>query len=484
MIYAECFKGEEDIAPLIEKIMKDWEIPGFAIAIVKDNKPLYTGAFGFKDVKNKKKISPDTQFSIASCSKTFTTAAMGILVDEKKLDWDKPVKEYMPDFQLKDASASNKITPRDLVCHRSGLPRYDWVWYTSKSSRKEIVERLRYLDLSKDFRSAYQYNNLMFIVAGYLIEVISGMTWEKFVEKKLLTQLNMNNTNFSINDMTKGKDFAKPYMKVDGKIREINHLYLDPSGPAGSMNSSPNDIAKWLLFQLAGGKTDKKSQLISTKTLNELRTPQILIPDDSPHPEIPMMAYGLGWNLKIFRGRKLFGHGGSIDGFSTNISFMPDKNLGIAVFANLESTAGHLAAAYSVYDIILKNAPVDWNSFFLDLHKKEIDKEEQEKKDEVKNRKTGAPPSHPLKDFAGKYKNPAYGTIEIKFFKNKLRLILNELEYEVIHYHYDHFSFRDKIQGFTKKFSFNTNRNGKVDKILAPFEPSAQEIIFERIEKK
>src|SRR5215468_6078573 len=205
----------------VEQVMKDWKVPGLAVAVVKDGKVIYAKGFGYRDVKKGLKVTPDTLFAIGSCSKAFTATAMAILADEGKLDWDKPVRNYLPDLMLHDGYATEHIRPRDLVTHQSGLPRHDMVWYGSPLSRKELYDRLRYLEPSRPLHAKYQYNNLMFMTAGLLVERLSGVTWEQFVRTRILDPLGMKNTNFSVSDSEKSSDFAQPYSEVKGQTRRI-----------------------------------------------------------------------------------------------------------------------------------------------------------------------------------------------------------------------------------------------------------------------
>src|SRR5215510_14410117 len=234
----------------VDQVMKDWKVPGLAVAVVKDGKMIYAKGFGYRDVKKGLKVTPDTLFAIGSCSKAFTATAMAILVDEGKLDWDKPVRNYLPDFMLHDGYTTEHIRPRDLVTHQSGLPRHDMVWYGSPLSRKEIFERLRYLEPSQPLHAKFQYNNMMFMTAGVLVERISGATWEDFVRKKILDPLEMKTSNFSVNDSRKATDFSLPYGEVKDEIKEIPFRNIDAVGPAGSINSSVNEMSRWLLMQL------------------------------------------------------------------------------------------------------------------------------------------------------------------------------------------------------------------------------------------
>ena len=194
--------------------MAELKVPGLAVAVVKDGRLIYVQGFGFRDLERKLPVTPHTVFGIGSCSKAFTATTMGILVDEGKLDWDKPVRAYLPDFVLSDPVASERLTPRDLISHRTGLPRHDMVWIRTPFSRREMYERLRFLDFSRDIRQIYQYNNLMVMTAGYLVGAVAGSTWEDFAKARILDPLGMTETDFSTGDSQKKADFSKSYTQV------------------------------------------------------------------------------------------------------------------------------------------------------------------------------------------------------------------------------------------------------------------------------
>ena len=208
----------------VNQAIHAWEVPGLAIAVVKNGQVVLAQGYGFRDVDKKLPVTPKTLFAIGSCTKAFTTFVMGTLVDEGKLDWDKPVRTYIPELRLHDRVASELITPRDLVTHRSGLPRHDLVWYNATLSRKEIVDRLPYLEPTETFRSKFQYNNIMYMTAGYLVERLTGQSWEDAVRARIFTPLGMTGSNFSVKDSQKAADFARPYDDRDDKIVESHFV--------------------------------------------------------------------------------------------------------------------------------------------------------------------------------------------------------------------------------------------------------------------
>ncbi|HZM85412.1 MAG TPA: serine hydrolase domain-containing protein, partial [Blastocatellia bacterium] len=331
----------------VEQVMKDWHVPGLAVAIVKDGKVVYAKGFGYRDVKKGLKVSPDTLFAIGSCSKAFTATSLAILSGEGKLDWDKSVRDYLPDFRLQDAYATAQLRPRDLVTHQSGLPRHDLVWYGSTLSRKEIYDRLRYLEPSRPLHARYQYNNLMFMTAGVLIERISGSTWEEFVRRRLLDPLGMKTSNFSVNDSQKTSDFSLPYQEENGQVKEIPFRNIDAIGPAGSINSSVNEMTRWLFLQLGKGKFDGR-QIIPEKNLAETHTPQIVAGGDLKYDESFYSSYAMGWAVTSYRGHPALAHSGGIDGFTSAVRFLPKDQLGVVVLTNSSSPASGLIASNAV----------------------------------------------------------------------------------------------------------------------------------------
>ena len=245
------FDGFDSLA---SQVLKDFNCVGFAIAVIKDGQVTFAKGYGLRDQKSNQPVTAKTLFAIGSSTKSFTVTSLGVLVDQGKLDWDKPVRSYLPDFQLMDPVASEHMTPRDLVTHRSGLPRHDRMWINSPLSRQEIFERLRFLEPNKDFRASFQYQNHMFMTAGYLAGRVSGMSWEDHVRKVIFEPLGMSSTNFSVAGMERAPDHSQPYSLVKEQIREVPFRNIDTIGPAGSINSNVEDMAKYVIMHMQHGK--------------------------------------------------------------------------------------------------------------------------------------------------------------------------------------------------------------------------------------
>ncbi len=460
-----------------DQALKDWKCAGFAIAVVQDGKVIYSKGFGYRDVKNQKPVTTKTLFAIGSSTKSFTVMSLAALVDQGKLDWDKPVREYLPDFRLMDQFATERMTPRDLVTHRSGLPRHDLMWYDSPFTREEIFSRLRYLEPSKDFRTTFQYQNLMFMTAGLLAAHISGMPWEEHVRKVVLNPLGMTSTNFSVSDMQKAPDYSLPYSVSKESIKEIPFQNIDTIGPAGSINSNVEDMAKYVLMHLAKGKG-----VISERNETQMTSPQMSISGPGNDKELGASSYGMGFFITTYRGHYLVHHGGNIDGFSALVTFMPQDNFGMVILTNQNGSSVPTVVSYNVYDRMLGLDQIDWTKRFKDQQARARSSEEDAKKKGYTAQKPGTHPSHDLADYAGEYEHPAYGVAQVTYGNGGLRFKFHKLGGPMTHFHYDVFEFpREESEPESKmKAEFHTNLQGEIDFLSLPLETSVKEIVFTR----
>jgi len=478
----------EGLEQFVSAQMQEWKVPGLAIAVVQNGNVIYSHGFGLRDAKSNLPVTTKTLFAIGSISKSFTALSVGMLNDEGKLEWDKPVRQYLPEFQMYDPVASERMTPRDLISHRVGMAGHDLVWYSSDFSREELVRRLRFLQSNYDFRSRYHYNNMLVMTAGYLVGKISGQGWETFVQRRIFDPLQMKSSNFSVFDSEKGSDFAHPYHKDEhsGAVSEIPFHPIDSIGPAGSINSNVEDMARYAIFQLGSGKAGDR-QLISEANLKLNHTPQVPMPQGPAQKEIGPRSYAMGWVISSYRGHPLWWHNGGIDGFYALLSLLPDDNFGVVILTNLlDDDPVAEIVAYHIYDRLLGMDAVDWAKRFKDLDAKQTAEEEQERKKELAERKPNTHPSHELKDYAGRYENPGYGVITIAPNGDGFNATLNKLHFPLQHYEYDIFEAPSGSSGSldTGKIRFLTNMNGEIDGIAAPFDPEAPEIVFTRVPEK
>ena len=461
-------------------MMAEWKIPATSITIVKDGKPYYSSAYGLKNIAKNLPATVNTLFPIASCTKSFTATALGILADEGKLDWNKPIKEYMPDFQLFDEVATNTVTARDILSHRTGLPRHDFVWLFNNNDRESIFKNMKYLKPSKTLYAQYQYNNLMYNVTGVLVERLSGKTWENFVREKILIPLEMKSTVLTYPEMFKSPDYAMSYKLENELMVEVGFgSNVDAIGAAGAVKSNAVDMTNWLLMQLQNGQFNGK-QIISEKNLKENHTPiQIVYPAEAKYPELGFSSYGMGWNINVYRGNQRRQHNGSVEGFRSQMTVFPNNNLGIFITTNTGAVDYNFVNIISNYiaDNLLNMSQIDWSSRLKKDREDAKFEEEKKKKEYNANRKMGAMMSHPIDYYAGVFEHPAYGLLQIFKTDRGLRAVYHNKQVELTHFHYDFFEGNDFLEGVT--FNFLTNLKGDIDKIVATF-PNAGEVEFKR----
>jgi CubicO group peptidase (beta-lactamase class C family) len=467
----------KELDVFVDKMLTEWAVPGTALCIVKDGKLLYAKGYGIKDIKTKTAVTANTLFGIASCSKSFTAACLAILADEGKLDWNKPVKEYMPDFQLSDEYATRTITARDLVSHRSGLPRHDYVWVASSLDRKEMFDRLKYLPLNKPVYAQYQYNNLMYMVAGVLIERLSGKTWEDFMREKILQPLGMKTTVLTYPEMLKSADYSLSYDDEKNLNKEAGFdSNVDGIGPAGAVKANVTEMANWLLLQLNNGKTTDKV-IVSEKNLKENHTPLAVVqPAEAKYPELGFGTYGMGWTINTYRGHLRRQHGGSIEGYRSQMTVFPNDNLAVFITTNTGVVGYNFVTTVTNYiaDTYLEKNVIDWNSRlrkdFLETKEKTV----KAKVDNENQRQKDTKPTHTIGSYAGTYEHPAYGTLIISVDGATLKADFHTEKISLRHYHYDIFEAVGDWENI--KFKFLMNAKGDIDKVALEMPAAAMDI--------
>lgn len=444
------FEGFDDY---VNRSMKEWEIPGMAVAIVKDDKVVFAKGYGVRDIGKPAPVDEHTLFAIGSSSKAFTAASLAILMDEGKLKWDDPVTKYLPGFQLYDPYVTREMTVRDLLTHRIGLERGDQIWYATPYSREEILRRIRYLPPSSSMRSKFGYQNIMFLAAGQIVPSVTGKSWDDFVAERIFAPLGMKESDTTIRALARSNDVASPHVKVDDKVQTVPWRNIDNISPAGSINSNVVDMAQWVRLQLGKGKFAGK-QVISEAAIKEMQTPQTIIRIEGlypiMYPDAHFLSYGMGWFLSDFRGRKLVEHGGAIDGMRALVAMIPEKNVGVVILTNLNGTVLPQYLAYRIFDSYLGEQPTDWAA---DGFKKVKAAEEQAKAAAAKAdaaRVMGTKPSLELKDYAGKYRSEIYGDVEVKFTDGKLTIGFGpNYDGALEHWNYDTFrvTWKDPVLG-------------------------------------
>lgn len=495
-VYAADKFDAKDFRQFVNAEMQRWNVPGAAVLVVKDGKVIFSEGFGYRDVEKKLPVTPQTIFAIGSASKAFTALSTGILVDEGKLDFDKPVRNYLPRLRMNDPYVTEQITLRDMLCHRSGMPRHDLVWIYSGYSREKLLDILPYLQFSTGYRGKLQYNNFMFLAAGMTVGKVSGGTWEEFVQARIFDPLGMKSSNFSTNETQKGSNYAKPYKHdltglkdIPGKMSDYPRKLvpfndIQNIGPAGSINSNLEDMEKWVLLQLNDGKAGDK-QIIKPETLKQMHTPQMAETSDGEFksmlfPEMPVMIYGMGWFVQPYRGHYMVHHGGNIDGFSAFVTFMPEEKIGIVVLTNLDGTSCPYVISYNIYDRLLGLKPIPWGDRFENMKREAAAKLKEAYQKAESERKKDTKPSHKLEDYVGEYTHPAYGTMKITKNGENLSFEYRIFKNNMIHQQYDTF-ITDSNQPFNNmglQLNFLMNEKGDIDHLTIPIQEGVDDIVF------
>jgi CubicO group peptidase (beta-lactamase class C family) len=457
-----------DFDEYVNKAIKDWGVPGAAIAIVKDDRIVYAKGFGVRELNKPAPVDEHTLFAIGSSSKAFTAASLAMLVDEGKLKWDDPATKYLSGFQLFDPYSTRELTIIDLLSHRSGLQRGDLLWYASAYDRNEVLRRVRYLKPSWSLRSHYGYQNIMFLAAGQIIPSIAGKSWDEFVRERIFNPLGMKSTNTSIKLFDTSANVATPHSKIDDKVQAVSWRNIDNIAPAGSINSNVEDMAQWLRMQLGDG-VYQNQRLLSAAAIKEMRTPQTIIriegPQASLYPEAHFLTYGLGWFLSDYRGRKLIEHGGAIDGMRAEVAMIPEEKVGLVILTNLHGNILPHALMYKIFDFYLNAPQRDWSSELLKVTKTLEDQAKAAEKKAEAERVQGTSPSLALEKYAGTFQSEMYGEAKVELENGKLVIHFGpNFTGDLQHWNYDTFRvvWRDPMEG--KGFvNFRLNTQGKVD---------------------
>ena len=466
----------------IERALRDYEVPGLAVGVTVDGHVVYAKGFGYRDLESCMPVTEETLFAIGSCTKAFTTFVMGTLVDEGL--WDASVIDVLPEFRLWDQYATTNLTIRDLLTHRSGMPRHEFFWYNSKMSKKEMLRRIRYLQPSLEIRERYQYGNLMYFLAGLAMEEASERSWEELVKERIFLPLEMKHTNFSIEETKNQNNYAFPYLEKNDQLKKMPFRNLSLIGPAGAINSNVIDMLSWLQLQLSGGLW-RGQLLISPVTLQEIQAPQVIIPGVPETNESLLYAYAMGWGVLSYRGHYFVSHDGVSDGFTSVVGLLPSENIGVVILANKNMTSLPRYLSLEIIDRLLALTTIEWMQGGLENIRKNKESAKECKIQDSLSRKQGTNPSHHLEDYAGVYENQGYGKLAIEVIDDKLQVTYNDLIFILEHWHYDVFrvakEMQDMIVSFEgAKFTFCNNPLGDIGELRVPFEPCADDIHFVR----
>lgn len=471
----------------VQGVMADWSVPGLAVGAVKDGEVVLLEGYGYRDVENRLPVTPRTLMAIGSNSKSFTVVLMGQLVDEERLEWNTPVQEYLPGFDLHDDYAAGRMRVRDLVTHVSGLPRHDLLWYGRSLDREALFERLQFLEPTTSFRGRWQYQNLMFMTAGYLVETVTDQSWDRRIRERIFEPLRMTRSNTSVTDMPGSDDFAHPYLLQDGELSKIPFRNIDNVGPAGSINSSVEEMLHYIRMHLGKGEYEG-TRILSESNQEMMQTAQSVVGSRDQYPELGPATYGMGTFVSSYRGHKMVNHGGGIDGFISAMGWLPNDAIGVMVLTNMSGEANPVPTIVErrVFDDLLGLEPLDWNARSKEQVAEGRERQEKEREEREAERVAGTSPSHPLSAYAGTYEHPGYGRVDVRTEGGTLRLRLDRYVAALEHFHFDVFVV-DAPDGemvpLEGRVQFLMNDAGTIDRVALPLESSLDPIVFERVEE-
>lgn len=466
------------IDSIVERAITMFGNQGAAIAVVKDGKVIVAKGFGVKTLGAPERVGPDTRFGIASNSKAFTATALGILVEEGKVAWDAPVIRYLPEFAMYDPFVTRELTIRDLLVHRSGLGlgAGDLLWWPASTyDRKEIVRRLRFIRPETSFRTAYAYDNVLYLVAGEVIERVSGRTWEQFVKERILARVGMTASTVRHSDAAGTDDVATTHAEVEGGVRMIAPMTSDNTNPAGGINAGARDIAKWLLVQLDSGRLADGSRLVSARTAREIWTGVTPMFTGPAAPELAPLGrqfnlYALGFQTNDFRGRKMLWHTGGLPGYLSFLAFIPDARVGVAVLTNTE-TPMYAALGWSLLDYALGTTPPwDFVGGRAALDKRQREAAARTRTAAAAARDSLSKPSLALEKYAATYEDAWYGDVRVTHAGGKLRIAMVQtpgLQGDLVHWQHDTFLARwdDREMRADALVTFQLNADGGIDQV-------------------
>ncbi len=487
-----------DLDAFVARSMKTFGVPGLAIAIVKDGKVVMSKGYGVRKMGESTPVDENTLFGIGSNTKAFTTAALASLVDEGKISWDDRVYERLPGFAMYDPYVSHEMTIRDLLTHRSGMGLGEGdllFWPHSTYKREEIIYKLRFMKPATSFRSKYAYDNLLYIAAGQIIPAVTGKSWEEYLTEEILKPLGMKTTTLSNAHFPADADVACPHSKIGGPLRPIGFVELDNAAPAGSINSSVAEMSRWLMLQLNRGKfPDGDAHLFSEQRSREMWSAETVLPIRERKGALAKLApkfaaYGLGWGLRDYQGRKLVGHTGGVAGFVSRVMLVPEEKLGVVILTNAEEDAAFDAILFHVLDSYCGSGDTDWIGVLHDAEESSQTEAEEEVKKRAAGRVSNSKPSLALEKYAGKYEDAWYGPANLRMENGKLVFSLEHTPTavgELEHWQYDTFKTHWRDRTVEDAFvTFSLNANGGIDHFtmvavspLADFSFDYQDLLF------
>lgn len=466
-------------------VIAEWQLPGLAVGAVRGGEVVLAQGYGYRDLESRLPVTEHTVMPIGSNTKSFTATLLAMLVDEGAIEWDRPVRDYLPDFQLRDEFATAEMTARDLLTHQSGLPRHDHVWYGRPATRSELFARLQHLQPNASFRSRFLYQNLMFMAAGHLAERVAGADWGQMIEKRIFGPLGMTRSSTSVADIAAGGEYALPYLLIDGELERVAFRDMDAIGPAGAVNSSAVEMLAYIQMHLDGGIFAGRRHL-SAESSALMQRPHSTIPGDSKHGEVGPSSYGLGLQVGSYRGRRMVTHGGGVDGFASAMSWLPHEGIGVIVLTNRSGGANPAPTivTYNLFDRLLGLPEIDWSGRSREVHAEQRSRAAESTEDDGEKETERAQPSRERRAYVGHYSHPAYGTMEVRIAPgaNRLEIAYDEFRIGLEHRQDDTFriSSRPALLAVSGLVTFSFDETDVVATVAIPFEPKGADIVFER----
>ena len=469
----------------LEKVLKKLEEPGFAIAIVENDQILYSKGFGYRDYENKIKVDSNTLFAIGSATKSFTSSLLGVLREDEKLDFEDSPIDHINELRFYNSQMNDVISIRDMMSHRTGLPRHDASWYFFPTfSKDSLVSRVKHHKPFTSVRNQWWYNNFMFMLQGVIAERITNKTWSENIKEMIFDPLGMTRSNTSIAELENSENAAFGYSQ---DFKKMDYYKIAGMGPAGSINSSVNEMSKWLITWINKGEYKGKKILPPNYTEEAISSQSVVVANlpDEDNPGLHLTNYGYGWFLSSYKGHYRVEHGGNIDGFSTSAAFYPSDKVGIIVLSNQNASNTPSIVRNIISDRMLDVKKTDWLKYHFDklkeaeLIQKELDKNEDS--DKIK----GTNPSRSMNEYEGEYTNLGYGTFDISMKNDSLFMKIPNKTFWLSHHHYDTFLPYELKNGKVNLedesvifITFSADQLGEIKKLSTGLEPAIEEPIY------
>lgn len=468
------------IEPLIEILREEYHVPAIRIGVVRGGETVYLGGSGLRDVENGLPADESTTFAIGSQTKSFVSTALALLADEGRLDFDRPIRDYLPEFAMEDGYLTETLSVRDMLSHRTGLARHEFMMQLNIDAfdAAEYVRRLRYLKAGAPVRAKMQYSNLMFTLAGYLLERVCGEKWDDFIRARFLEPLGMKRTNFSVAENQLLENRALPYCFEKDKIIRMPPEDIKAASPAGAMNSTVTDMLRYLRFHLEEGRAGE-SRLVSAARLRDCHSPHIVIPERAPifRGEMQFQSYGLGWFAEFYRGHQVVRHGGGIDGFIAEMAMLPELDAGVVILSNLDGNFAPAIVQLTLIDMLLDREPADWAGRFREM--RAAGKAQFQKHVESFNPagRAARPSTGELAEYAGAYAHAGYGKIDFSLEGVELFFEARKLKVPLRPLGHGSFLLLDEEKFLAVPVQFGRDARGRVVHADADFEPATGAMI-------